>query len=291
MVRGAAGGRDDGDETVGAGVATEVRTEGGRTRLLPVGLVGDGDGSVLAYSVDKGSGATTSLARADGYVTVEPSRNYLDEGDRVEVSLFGGARVSGLVGAGEDVPSVRDLLGGREGRWLPVGSVEGVRRVREGIADVAVVDLPAERVDALGVTSARLIGGYERGVGYVHRRDIDDAEVFGVLPEGYGLRRRFDDDRGRDRDVDIRVFRSERGIVNAVGSGRVDAGFCGRGEAEGTDLRFTRVGTGAVDLLVSDDREGKRGVGSFVDGFGSIDAEGYVGYASREDTGEVLSEW
>lgn len=284
MVRNASGQeRDDERRTRHATVADEVRTEGGRTRILPVGLVEDGGGSTLAYSVDKGSGATTSLTRADGYVTVEPSRNYLDAGDDVEVSLFGGASPPALLGAGERDTLLNNLLEGRDARWLPFGSVEGARRLRKGVVDIAAVGLSPDELDALGVEEARLFRGYDRRVGYV---GDTDGGVFGVLPDGYALRERFDDEGA---DADVRVFRSEEGAATAVVSGKVDAAFVGEDIAERYDLKFEPAGWMAVDFLVAEGRRSKEGVRSFL----SVleDAPSATGYRKPNDSSDVVEQW
>lgn len=286
MVRDASGQeREDERRTRNATVADEVRTEGGRTRILPVGLIGDGGDGTLAYSVDKGSGATTSLTLADGYVTVEPSRNYLDAGDDVEVSLFGGASPPALLGAGERDTLIGSILEGRDARWLSVGSVEGARRLRNGVVDIAAVGLSPGELDALGVKDARLVRGYDRRVGY-----IGDTEggVFGVVPDGYAVRGRFDDE-GADVEGETRVFRSEEGTANAVVSGKVDAAFVGKDIAERYDLKFEPAGWVAVDLLVADGRRSKEGVRSFL----SVleDAPSPTGYRKPNDSTVVVERW
>ena len=282
MVREASGQeREEDTQKVRATVADEVRTEGGRTRILPVGLVKDGDGTLLAYSVDKGSGATTSLTLADGYVTVESSMNYLDEGETVEVALFGGASPPSLLGAGERDGVLDTLLEGRDARWLPVGSVEGARRLRNGIVGVAAVGLSPDELDALGVENASLVRGYDRHVGYV---GDTEGEVFGVLPEGYVLREGFDDE---DTDAETRVFRSEEGAANAVVSGKVDAAFVGEDIAERYDLRFEPARWVPVDFLVAGDRREKEGVVSFLSAV--EDTSLPDGYRKPDDIGETVA--
>jgi len=284
MVRDATGWkREDERQKTHATVADEVRTEGGRTRILPVGLIEDGDGALLAYSVDKGSGATTSLTRADGYIVVEPSTNYLDECEGVDVSLFGGASPPALLGTGETDGVLDTLVGGRDARWLPVGSVEGARRLRDGVVDIAAVGLSPNEIGALGVEGARLVRGYDRRVGYV---GDEDGEVFGVLPDGYVLGERFDDE---GTDAGIRVFRSEEGAANAVVSGKVDAAFVGEDVAERYDLKFEPSGWAAVDFLVADSRRQKEGVRSFLSALDG--APSPTGYRSPKDSSDVIERW
>jgi putative molybdopterin biosynthesis protein len=282
MVRGAAGGEGDERRVRRARVADEVRVEGGRTRLLPVGLVEDGDGSLLAYSVDKGSGATTSLTRADGVVRVEPSTNYVDAGEVVEVELFGGASPPGILGAGESDSLLNTLLKRGEGdaRWLPTGSVDGARRLRDGVADIAAVGMSEEDIVSLGIEEYYRVRGYDRRVGYV---GDPDGDVFGVVPDGYAVRERFDEERpGAER----RVFRSERGAVNAVAAGRVDAAFVGECVATDAGADFDASGWVSVDILVADDRREKERVVSFLNAL--RDTTPPEGYRVPDDAGDPV---
>ncbi|MCX2819467.1 molybdopterin biosynthesis protein [Haladaptatus sp. F3-133] len=282
MLRDAAGGGEDERLRRSARVADEVRVEGGRTRLLPVGLVEDGDGTTLAYSVDKGSGATTSLTRADGIVNVEPSTNYIDEGELVEVELFGGATPPALLGAGERDGFLDSALKQHKDdvRWLPTGSVAGAQRLRDGVADVAAIGLSQEALDALGVDEAVRIRGYDRRVGYV---GDPEGDVFGVLPDGYALRELFDE---RNPESETRVFRSERGAANAVASGKVDSAFVGEDVALDLDAGFEPSGWSSVDILVAEDRRDKDGVVAFLNSLRG--AEEPDGYRVPDEAGEPL---
>ncbi|HMB51448.1 MAG TPA: molybdopterin biosynthesis protein, partial [Natronoarchaeum rubrum] len=87
-IREAAGLPEPASATVTGRLARQERYEEGRHRLMPVGLVTDGDGETLVYPVDKGSGATTSLADADGVVEVGPETDYLEAGEPVTATLF-----------------------------------------------------------------------------------------------------------------------------------------------------------------------------------------------------------
>jgi putative molybdopterin biosynthesis protein len=223
------------------------------------------------------------LTLADGYVTVEPSTNYLDEGETVEVALFGGASPPALFGAGERDRLIDTLLEGRDARWLSVGSVEGARRLRNGIVDVAAVGLSQEELDTLGVENASLVRGYDRHVGYV---GDTEGEVFGVLSGGYALRRNFD---GEGTDAETRVFRSEEGAANAVVSGKVDAAFVGEDIAEKYDLSFEPTGWAPVDFFVADDRREKEGVVSFLSAV--EDTSLPDGYRKPDEIGETVTRW
>jgi putative molybdopterin biosynthesis protein len=140
---------------------------------MPVGVLEREGTEPLVYPVDKGSGATTSLVEADGVVAVDPDTEYLAEGERVAVQLFSpDVRPPTLLGVGEDDPLLNRLLDRLDRpRYLAVGSREGLRRLRDGVPDVAVVAGPAEReVDAVG------LGGWSREWGLV----VPDGNPDGV---------------------------------------------------------------------------------------------------------------
>ncbi len=175
-IREAAGRPEPASATVSGRLARQERYEEGRHRLMPVGLVEDGDGETLVYPVDKGSGATTSLADADGVVEVGPETDYLEAGESVTVTLFSpDVRPPTLFGVGEDDPTFSRVLDGLESpRYLSVGSRPGLRRLREGVPDVAVVAGPLDRD-----IEADEIGRWDREWGLVVRTGNPD-EIEGL---------------------------------------------------------------------------------------------------------------
>jgi len=74
---------------VRARLSTRVISARGRKELIPVKMSGR-DGPT-AEPILKGSGAVTSLSMADGYIEVPIERELLEEGEIVDVKLFGGA--------------------------------------------------------------------------------------------------------------------------------------------------------------------------------------------------------
>jgi len=163
----------------------------------------------------QGSGATTSLVEADGVVAVDPDTEYLDRDERVTVQLFSpDVRPPTLLGVGEDDPALNRLLDRLDApRYLPVGSREGLRRLRDGVPDVAVVAGPTDRdVDAVD------LGGWAREWGLVVPEgnpagvtglaDLVDGEMrFVNRPTDSGLRRSSRRRARRPRDRSRRVAR------------------------------------------------------------------------------------
>ncbi|MFB6096153.1 MAG: molybdopterin biosynthesis protein [Haloferacaceae archaeon] len=263
-------------------MAVRERYSEGRTRLMPVGLVEDADGNTLVYPVDKGSGATTSLVEADGVVEVGADTDYLAAGETVTVQLFSpDVRAPTLFGVGEDDPALNRLLDRlTRPRYLPVGSREGLRRLRDGVPDVAVVAGPPGRE----VESVRL-GGWTREWGLIVP-DGNPADVTGLADlvdadlrlinrgTNSGLRRSFDDaiealadERGQSRraltdsidgyDLTVQAFESP---ARKVAAGKADAGLGLRATAADLGLGFVPLGEQDVEVRAAPDREPKVGV-------------------------------
>jgi molybdenum cofactor synthesis domain-containing protein len=301
-IREAAGLPEPEAATVTGRMAVRERYSEGRLRMMPAGLVTDADGDTLVYPVDKGSGATTSLVDADGVVAVDPDTEYLGAGDDVEVQLFSpDVRPPTLLAVGEADPALSALLDGLGApRFLPVGSREGLRRLRGGVPDVAVVAGPTDReVDSVD------LGGWTREWGVVvPAGNPDGVEGLGDLVDrdlGFvnrstdaGLRSSLDaaiDELAADRDVTrsaltdaIRGFAvATKGLespARAVARGDADAGLGLRATAESLGLGFVTLGTESVRVRAASDRAAKPGVAELaaaLDGFASV-TDGLAGY-------------
>jgi molybdenum cofactor synthesis domain-containing protein len=269
-----------------AEMAVRERFEEGRLRFVPVGLVERGDGTTLAYPVDKGSGATTSLVDADGVVSVDPDTVFLESGEAVSVELFSPAvRPPTLLVVGEDDPVTSRALDDVEGpRYLHRGSRGGVRSLRRGIADVAVltgsispdseVTTVAEYSREWGLVVASNNPLDVTGVGDLLERDI----TFANRDDQSGLRASFDtelaehaDATGRDDLADraslaeqIRGYdletRATESPARRVERGVADAGLGLRSTAEDLGLGFVSLGVEPVRVVAAPDRTEKPGV-------------------------------
>ncbi|WP_436934311.1 molybdopterin biosynthesis protein [Halovenus marina] len=264
-------------------MARTVRYREGRTRFLPVGLVTDGS-EPLVYPVDKGSGATTSLVEADGVVEIPPDIEQIDADDRVEVTLFGSTTPPALLGVGEADPLIARLLDGVERpRYLSVGSREGVRWLRDGIPDVAVVAGPRDydiEVVELGRWSRRwgLVVPESNPEHVSGLADLVDRDLrFVNRPEGSGLRASLDakiesvaDRRGVSVDevtdaiegfgLTARGYESPpRRVLDRT----ADLGLGLEATARELGLGFVPVDTQSVSVLGNPDRIDKAAVADF----------------------------
>ncbi|MFB6146810.1 MAG: molybdopterin biosynthesis protein [Halobacteriaceae archaeon] len=291
-VREAAGLPERRTATVEATMAARARFEEGRLRLLPVGLVEDGDGATLAYPVDKGSGATTTLVDADGVVAVDPQVDYRSPGEAVAVDLFApDARVPRVLAVGEDDPALaRGLDAVENPRYRSAGSRAGVRSLRDGVADAAVVAGPVA-VDAETTT----VGAWTREWGLVVAGDapavggladlVDRDVAFANRDDQSGLRASFDAalsglaaERGTERAAladAVRGYgletRAHESPARRVARGDADVGLGLRATAADLDLSFVSLGEEAVRVLAAPGRAEKPGVAdlaSALDGIG-----------------------
>ena len=306
-IREAAGRPEPATATVAGRMGVGERYGEGRMRLMPVGLLDVADGDPpLVYPVDKGSGATTSLVEADGVVAVDPDTEYLDAGESVSVDLFSpDVRPPTLLGVGEDDPAFNRLLDRLANpRYLAVGSREGLRRLRDGVPDVAVVAGPTDRdVDAVE------LGGWTREWGLVvpdgnpagvdGLADLVDGDLrFRNRPSVSGLRRSLDaalDDLAAERgaargDLADRVDGYERTVngvespARAVLAGDADAGLGLRETAARLGCGFVSLGVQPVAVRAASDRADRGPVAALsaeLSGDGGLDAvlDGLPGFS------------
>ncbi len=73
--------------TVRATLPLRVNSQRGRTEYLLVSLF-DRDDGLAAYPIGKGSGSVTTFSQADGFLTIGPQTELLDEGSDVSVTLL-----------------------------------------------------------------------------------------------------------------------------------------------------------------------------------------------------------
>ncbi|SNR54696.1 molybdopterin biosynthesis protein [Halorubrum vacuolatum] len=317
-IRRAAGRPEPPTATIEGRMALRERYGEGRLRLMPVGVLAaaepsDGDAddpsdepeaAPLVYPVDKGSGATTSLVEADGIVAVDPDTEYLDSGERVTVQLFSpDVRPPTLLGVGEDDPALNRLLDRLDNpRYLPVGSREGFRRLRDGVPDVAVTAGPLARE----VEHVEL-GGWTREWGLVvpagnpanvdGLADLIDRDLrFVNRPTDSGLRRSLDDsldELAGDRDVarrsltetidgyglTVRAFESP---VRRVLAGDADVGLGLRATASRLGAAFVPLGEQRVVVRAAPDRAERDAVQELGTTLTDIDdiVRGLAGYST-----------
>lgn len=325
IIRRLAGRSESAQESVQARLPFRINSEKGRTEYVLVSLVhasdsprpdplshGEGDrdsflpskewkgagqpGSTVrfaAYPMGKGSGSVTSYSRADGFLTIPRLREYLEEGEIVEVRLLGsGLEPADLVVIGSHCVGLDHLLGrleerdGLKSKVLSVGSQGGLTAARRGECDVAGIHLfdPVTRSYNRPFVGDDLIlvPGYGRLQGIVFRRGDDRFEgksveeaVRNALSDpgcilinrnrGSGTRALIDDLLGTSRPPGYAAeARSHNAVAAAVAQGRADWGVCIWPVVRDTDLGFLPLTEERYDFVIPRSRWSRKPVQAFV---------------------------
>ena len=172
--------------TIHARVPMKFFKARGRRELLPVQLISQPDGNYSAYPMQSGSGAISSFSLADGFVDLPETQEFLEEGETINVELFGKTLIPpSLVVIGSHcigVDLLFTLLHDHDpsflGRTINVGSVGGFHAAKRGEADVSGVHLVDENgeynvsyMPTYGVeNSTILVRGYDREQGLIMQR-------------------------------------------------------------------------------------------------------------------------
>jgi len=273
----------DGRGTVEATLRTRVRYDGGRLRLLPVGLVPDGDGSLVAYAPEKGSGATTTLAETDGFVRMAPGTSLLSPGASVTVERFDpGDPLPSVLCVGDPDPVAFELLDSLlVPRYLRFSESDAVRWVEDGVSDLLVTGRPADaggKADIPGEALARWHREWGLAVPAGNPAGIDGVEDlaetgrrFANLGGDISVRRAFDSHlkTAGVRADDIPGYHRElpglASAVRAVETDNADAGLGLRQTAVARGFGFVQLGTQTVQVNVAGPRRGKPTVGRLVE--------------------------
>ena len=127
---------------VPATVPLRITSATGRTEYSLV-EVAEGPAGLAAYPIGAGSGSVTAFGRADGFVRIPASTEYVEAGSVVDVHLLKPSlRPADLVAIGSHCIGLDYLLGlltdaGFRVKMVPVGSMGGLAAVGRGEADVA----------------------------------------------------------------------------------------------------------------------------------------------------------
>jgi len=201
--------------TVIANTSSRIFTSGGRREYVPVNLVKTKEDDYRVYPVPGGSGAITTLAKADGFIEVPKNRTFLEEDETVEVRLFGSQiKPVDLMFIGSHclgVDLVLRLLREKDPsityKVINVGSSGGLAAIRRDEADIAGVHL----LDS--VTG-------EYNLSFVREHRIEDKAV---LVRGYVRKQGLIVAKGNPKDI--------RGFGDLL---RDDVTFINRNKGSGT---------------------------------------------------------
>lgn len=277
-------------DTVSARMPARVNSEVGRTEFLLVNLVPGPDG-LAAYPLGKGSGSVTTFSRADGFVVIPRTREYVEEGDAVGVvPLARGSKPADLVAIGSHCVGLDMLLGllganGYRSKTLWVGSQGGLVAAQRGECDVAGIHLLDSRTGVYNrpflPSGVRLLPGYGRLQGVVFRRGDphfkgrslapamaavqEDADCLMVnRNRGSGTRVLIDELLEGQRPPGYAVeARSHNAVAAAVAQGRADWGVAIAPVAASYDLGFLPLRDERYDFAIPEARWERTAVAAF----------------------------
>jgi putative molybdopterin biosynthesis protein len=265
------------ESIVEAETAVAIPSDFGRTEFVMVALSDDASG-LKAFPLAKGSGAVTSFAQADGFLTIEALADRLAEGSRVPVTLLSrDVRAPDLSIMGSHCTGLEPVLNllsekGIRARIVAIGSLGGLHAARRGQCDIA----PSHLFDAKSGTynapflddNLTLVEGWRRMQGIVFKkgdarfenRSIEDATA-GALADanchmvnrnqGSGTRMLID---GLLKGVEPAGFwnqpRSHNAVAAAVAQGRADWGVAISSVAEAYGLGFIPLTQEHFDFII-----------------------------------------
>lgn len=283
--------------------------------------------STIAYPLLSHSGSASSLALSDGFIDVPEEREFLREGEMVEVTMLNpDLKPTDLTIIGSHclgLDSIIEKLAHFNVTAVNVGSWSGWQAIKRGECDIAGTHLLDE--DGLEYNipflfknrmedRAVIFRGYAREIGLVvakgNPKKIDSINDFlrnDVLivnrNKGSGIRTYMDlkleplllnnvppSDliRGYTNEV-----KTHTAVAAAVQSGRADCGLAFKAVKLFYSVDFISLDQEIYDFLISKERLSKPAVRSFIEVLGSENfKEGLKrlpGYAALRDTGKVVA--
>ncbi|GFO97230.1 putative molybdopterin biosynthesis protein MoeA/LysR substrate binding-domain-containingprotein [groundwater metagenome] len=259
---------------VQAKLASRIRTDG-RSQLLPVGLVRG-----LAYPIEKGSGAITTLSEADGFIEIPSEIEMIEAGEGVEVTMFGEIETPELLFVGSHCLGLDILtdISSLNMRVINTGSSGGLSAIRNGTADIAGVHLLDESgeynlpfLERFGIKNAVLVKGYLREQGLIVRKDSSITRFEDILDVRF-INRNTGSGTRVLVDLKLREIAAEKGVsfeelaksiegyhteakthsavAAAVKLGKADAGLGIRTVAELNGLEFIKIADEEYDFVI-----------------------------------------
>lgn len=276
---------------VEASTAVAIPSDFGRTEFVMVALSEDENG-LKAFPLAKGSGAVTSFAQADGFLTIEALADRLPEGTRVPVTLLSrevaapdltimGSHCTGL----EPVLSLLSEEGVRS-RIVAIGSLGGLHAERRRECDIApshLFDAKSGRYNAPFLDETlTLIEGWRRMQGMVFQQGdrrfegrTSEQAIAAALADcdchmvnrnqGSGTRMLIDGLLGGAEPPGYwNQPRSHNAVAAAIGQGRADWGVAISSVADAYGLGFVALTEEHFDFIVPKSRLEKPAVAAFL---------------------------
>ncbi|GAC1338222.1 MAG: molybdopterin biosynthesis protein [Beijerinckiaceae bacterium] len=285
---------------VEAKTAVAIPSDFGRTEFAMVALSQDENG-LKAFPLAKGSGAVTSFAQADGFLTIEALADRLPEGSRVPVTLLSrdvtppdltimGSHCTGL----EPVLSLLSEKG-IGARSVAIGSLGGLHAARRGECDIAPVHLFDGKSGTYNAPflddSLTLAEGWRRMQGIVfvkgdprfEGRSADEAIAAARADrdchmanrnQGSGTRMLIDGLlKGEEPPGYWNQPRSHNAVAAAIAQGRADWGVAISSVAEAYGLGFIALTQEHFDFIIPKARRERPAVIAFLEACRSADVQ------------------
>lgn len=243
----------------------------GRHEYVLCYLAQDGEGAPRAFPLLKGSGATSGLARADGWVEVPADREHVPAGDPLPLTWLrapGERTGSDLIVVGEASPRLEEALDalsrdGLRARYLPASPLAAVDAVAGGLADAAIVG-PSGEAEARGQgLLVRPFAARRVGLAARHGAPLEGdprAALGAALASGARLARprKGTDARALLEGLDapapggaLLELGSARAVARALASGRADIGATTDDHARAHGLEFLPVADAPLVLVTT----------------------------------------
>ncbi len=285
-------------------VRRTIRKEIGRRCFLPVSVTLDEEGRYLVFPSPTGSEAISTLSNSDGFIEVPEDVSFLEEGEEVEVVLFGGVEdLADVTFIGSHCLGVEKILAtliqrGYKVKSVFVGSLGGFEAISRGEADISGVhamdesgeyNIPFFKKYKLE-KKALLVRGYRRMQGIIVQRGNpkrirrfedflrDDVRMIN-RNRGSGTRLLIDRmlrslSGGMGEPLENLISKvkgyhceakTHNGVASAVKNGTADVGVGIEVVARMYGLDFIPIAEERYDFLVRRERVSKRGVSEFLE--------------------------
>ncbi len=234
-----------------AKLSRRVYAAKGRRHLVPVAIVKSPRGEEITVTpVPGGSGTVSLLSLSDGYIEVPEMVEYVEKGDTVMFTPFGGL-FSGLTMGGPWCPTVESMIGflydsGVPVRLLRMGRVEPIEVLKAGGLHIAGYPRVNGETRYPGCV---MVGGFRRRLGLIFRdKNFQSFQELVGLTIGVGgegrylhdiLIRKAEEFRIDESAFNVRVYRTLSSAIGALMSGDVDAVFGFESAAVGFNLSFS----------------------------------------------------
>jgi putative molybdopterin biosynthesis protein len=280
LLRRLSGQRAEATRSIDAVAPMRINSVPGRTEYSLVDLV-EGSSGLAAYPLGAGSGSVTAFGRADGFIRIPASTEYVAEDSQLSVKLIDAdVRPADLIAIGSHCIGFDHVLGllaaqGFRVKSIPVGSTAGMAALARGEGDVAGVHLLDEASGTYNEPflprGVELIRGYGRRQGIAFRPGdelFDGAtldEIIAVLRgsqrrminrnSGSGTRILLDGLLGGSQpDGYHHQARTHHAVAAAIEQGRADWGMTLDTIAAKAELGFLFVADERYDVAIRKDR-------------------------------------